>query len=247
MLLEARNIRVRYGRMIAVSDVSLAVPRGSLVALLGSNGAGKTTTLRAISGLARVDQGTIAFDGARIANLAPHAIARLGIAHVPEGRGLLATITVEENLRIGAMGRRDVVPLGKARAEIFDYFPQLRTRIRERAGVLSGGEQQMLSIARALLKSPQLLMIDEMSLGLAPKVVDQLMQVTVALAASGLAVLCVEQNTKKVLRHASYAYVLETGRTVIEGKGADLLGDERVIHAYLGKGAVPAQPAAAKG
>ena len=145
------------------------------------------------------------------------------------------------------MGRRDVVPLGKARAEIFDYFPQLRARIRERAGVLSGGEQQMLSIARALLKAPRLLMIDEMSLGLAPKVVDQLMQVIVALAAGGLAVLCVEQNTKKVLRHASYAYVLETGRTVIEGKGADLLGDERVIHAYLGKGAAPAQPTAAKG
>jgi len=247
MLLEARNIRVRYGRMTAVSDVSLAVPRGGLVALLGSNGAGKTTTLRAISGLARIDQGTIAFDGARIANLPPHAIARLGIAHVPEGRGLLPTITVEQNLRIGAMGRRDVVPLGKARAAIFDYFPQLRARIRERAGVLSGGEQQMLSIARALLKSPRLLMIDEMSLGLAPRVVDQLMQVIVALAANGLAVLCVEQNTRKVLRHASYAYVLETGRTVIEGKGVDLLGDERVIHAYLGKGAVPTQPAVAKG
>jgi branched-chain amino acid transport system ATP-binding protein len=236
MLLEVRQMSVSYGRMTAVHDVSLTVPRGGFVAVLGANGAGKTTTLRTISGLLRPRRGSIRFDGQDIAGMSPHRIARLGIGHVPEGRGLLPSITVGENLKIGAIGNADRSALPALYDKVFGYFPALRKRLGQPAGVLSGGEQQMLSIARALLQSPKLLAVDEMSLGLAPKVVEELMHVLVELTRQGVAVLCVEQNTRLVLRFADYGYVVETGRTVIEGNGSDLLHDERIVSAYLGGG-----------
>jgi branched-chain amino acid transport system ATP-binding protein len=214
MLLEVKSIRVRYGRMVALSDVSLAVPNGGFVALLGANGAGKTTTLRTISGLLRATQGSIHFDGRDISQTRAHVIARQGIAHVPEGRGLLPGISVAENLKIGALANPDKARVPALYDQVFGYFPILRERMGQAAGVLSGGEQQMLSIARALLQAPKLLMVDEMSLGLAPKIVDELMTVLVDLTRKGVSVLCVEQNTRAVLTHATMGYVMETGRTV---------------------------------
>lgn len=233
-MLEVSNLRVRYGRMLAVSNISLSVPAGKLVAVVGANGAGKSTTLRAISGLVRPDAGHIRFEGRSIIGTRAHSIARLGIAHVPEGRGLLPTLTVDENLRLGSYGRVDGGDVSADRQRIFDYFPALKARLSQPASVLSGGEQQMLSIARALLKAPRLLMIDEMSLGLAPKLAQQIMEVVVELARSGIAVLCVEQNTRLVLRHADHGYVIETGKSVLEGSGADLLESDGVANAYLG-------------
>jgi branched-chain amino acid transport system ATP-binding protein len=234
MLLEVKSLRVRYGRMVALSDVSLAVPPGGFVALLGANGAGKTTTLRTISGLLRASGGTIAFDGADIGGRRAHLIARAGIAHVPEGRGLLPGISVAENLKIGALANADKARLPALYDQVFGYFPVLRERMGQAAGVLSGGEQQMLSIARALLQSPKLLMVDEMSLGLAPKIVEGLMNVLVDLTKRGVSVLCVEQNTRIVLSHASSGYVIETGRTVASGRADELLSDDRIVRAYLG-------------
>jgi branched-chain amino acid transport system ATP-binding protein len=234
MLLEVKNLHVRFGRMTALSDVSLAVPKGALVALIGANGAGKTTSLRTISGLVRARQGSILFEGRDISRERPHAIARSGLAHVPEGRGLLPGINVAENLKLGAAINPDQTSIPKLYELVFGYFPVLRQRLHQTAGMLSGGEQQMLSLARALLQSPKLLMVDEMSLGLAPQIVEDLMRVLVDLTRLGTSVLCVEQNTQLVLKHASYGYVLEVGRTVLDGPGHDLLGDVRVIHAYLG-------------
>jgi branched-chain amino acid transport system ATP-binding protein len=233
-ILEVSHIEVRYGRTRAVSDVSFDIEQGSLYALLGANGAGKTTTLRAISGLLPLARGGIRFLGTSTAGLAAHTVARRGIAHVPEGRGLLPTISVMENLKIGLLGTK--AQDGSAIESILGYFPQLRARLAQPAGLLSGGEQQMLSIARALLKKPRLLMVDEMSLGLAPNLVEQLMEVLVELVRSGLSVLCVEQNTKLILRYATYGYVLETGRTIMDGPAAELAADPRVVEAYLGKG-----------
>jgi branched-chain amino acid transport system ATP-binding protein len=231
-VLDVDHIEVRYGRTRAVSDVTFSVEEGSLCALLGANGAGKTTTLRAISGLLPLAKGSISFAGAPTAGLAPHTIARRGISHVPEGRGLLPTISVGENLKIGLLGTRQD---SQSFETAFTYFPQLRGRLDQPAGLLSGGEQQMLSIARAILKKPRLLMVDEMSLGLAPKLIEQLMEVMVELTRSGLSVLCVEQNTRLILRYASHGYVLETGRTIIDGPAAELAADPRIVEAYLGK------------
>ena len=234
MLLEVRSIGVRYGRMAALTDVSVEVARGGFVAMLGANGAGKTTTLRTISGLIRAHKGSIWFDGKDISQSRAHEIARQGIAHVPEGRGLLPGISVFENLKIGALANRDRTRLPSLYDQVFGYFPLLRERLRQSAGVLSGGEQQMLSIARALLQSPKLLMVDEMSLGLAPKIVEELMTVLVDLTHRGVSILCVEQNTRIVLKHASFGYVFETGRTVASGTSEDLRGDDRIVRAYLG-------------
>ncbi len=235
MLLEVKSIRVRYGRVVALTDISLAVPRGGFVVLLGANGAGKTTTLRTISGLLRAAEGSIAFDGNDISNVSAHLIARRGIAHVPEGRGLLPGISVAENLKIGALANTDKKRLPALYDQVFAYFPILKERMGQAAGVLSGGEQQMLSIARALLQSPKLLMVDEMSLGLAPKVVEEIMSVLVDLTRKGVSILCVEQNTRIVLSRASSGYVIETGRTVAHGTGAELAADDRIVRAYLGK------------
>lgn len=232
MLLELSNVWIRYGSRLAASAIDIRVPEAALVALVGANGAGKSTILRAISGLVPIANGDILFDGKSLKGVQPHKIARQGIGHIVEGRGVLTTMTVEENLRLGLLGLElDANPYEAA----FAYFPVLRQRLNIRAGALSGGEQQMLSISRALLKRPRLMMIDEMSLGLAPKVVQQILEVVVDLTAKGASVLCVEQNTRLILPRAEYAYVLQTGRIVMEGNGTELLHNKTLSSKYLGE------------
>ena len=223
-MLEVRDLAVRYGAVEVVHGVSFDVAPGEVVALLGANGAGKTTTLGAISGLVRA-RGAVRFDGHELLGRQPHQIVRAGIVQVPEGRAVLARMSVEENLRLGS---RDGV------ADAYSRFPVLRERSAVPAGSLSGGEQQMLAIARALLARPRLLLLDEPSLGLAPKIIADVYRVLSDLKASGTTMLLVEQNAAKALRLADRAYVLELGRIAISGRARDLLGDERVARAYLG-------------
>ncbi|MCO5064257.1 MAG: ABC transporter ATP-binding protein [Rhizobiaceae bacterium] len=233
-MLDVKNLRVSYDRMLAVEDVSLKVGKGQLVAVVGANGAGKSTTLRAISGIVKAEGGTIRLNDTTLNARSAYQIARLGVAHVPEGRGLFSKLTVDENLRLGSINRSDRAAISRDREKVLAYFPALTSRINQPAGVLSGGEQQQLSIARALLSAPQVLLVDELSLGLSPQLVSMLMGVLVDLAASGLAVLCVEQNTRMALSHAAYGYVIENGRISREGPGKDLLNDQSLVQAYLG-------------
>ncbi len=233
-MLEVKNLGVRYGKMRAVSDVSIRVGKGQLVALVGANGAGKSTTLRAVSGLVQPDAGTILLDGKSIVGQPAFRIARSGVAHVPEGRGVLSTLSVAENLKLGAMNRPSAEGLERDQEQVFAFFPILKQRFGQIAGLLSGGEQQMLSIGRALLSAPKLLIVDEMSLGLAPKLVHELMAVIVQLARSGMAVLCVEQNTQLILKYADHGYVIETGELALEGPAKELAVNPKVIETYLG-------------
>jgi branched-chain amino acid transport system ATP-binding protein len=232
-LLELRDVEARYGAVQALHGVSLEVGEGEIVAVLGGNGAGKTTTLRAVSGL--VDHtGELLFDGAAISRASPERVARLGIAHVPEGRGIFRELSVWENLRLGAFTRRN----GSLREDyerMRGYFPWLEERRGQEAGTLSGGEQQMLALARALMARPRLLMLDEPSLGLAPMVVAEIFRIVRELnEKDGLTVLVVEQNARIALQAAARAYVLEVGRVVLEGPAAELARDESVRKSYLG-------------
>jgi branched-chain amino acid transport system ATP-binding protein len=232
-LLELDRLEARYGEVPALHGVSLRVEEGAIVALLGANGAGKTTTLRAISGLVR-KTGEVSFGGRRITRYSPERIARLGVAHVLEGRGVMGELTVRENLRLGAHRRWDggvKVDL----AQVYEYFPVLEERRTQLAGTLSGGQQQMLVIGRALMARPRLLMLDEPSLGLAPLVVREIYAILARLNRDeGLSVLVVEQNAALALEAAASAYVLEVGRVAIEGSGAELSRQESVRKAYLG-------------
>jgi branched-chain amino acid transport system ATP-binding protein len=233
-LLELEDVRARYGPVQALHGVSLTVGEGEAVAVLGANGAGKTTTLRAVSGTVR-RSGRIVFAGRNIDRRAPEAVARTGIAHVPEGRGTLTELSVRENLRIGAYVRRDRNAVAEDERRVLGYFPQLADRGRQRAGTLSGGEQQMLALARALMLRPRLLLLDEPSLGLAPLVVAEIFRIVRELnEEEGLAVLVVEQNAALALEASSRAYVLEVGRVAVEGPSADLRRDESVRRSYLG-------------
>jgi branched-chain amino acid transport system ATP-binding protein len=233
-LLELEDVRARYGPVQALHGVSLTVGEGEAVAVLGANGAGKTTTLRAVSGTVR-RSGRIVFAGRNIARRAPEVVARAGIAHVPEGRGTLTELSVRENLRIGAYVRRDRNAVAEDERRVLGYFPQLADRGRQRAGTLSGGEQQMLALARALMLRPRLLLLDEPSLGLAPLVVAEIFRIVRELnEEEGLAVLVVEQNAALALEASSRAYVLEVGRVAVEGPSADLRRDESVRRSYLG-------------
>jgi branched-chain amino acid transport system ATP-binding protein len=233
-LLELEDVRARYGPVQALLGVSLTVGEGEAVTVLGANGAGKTTTLRAISGTVR-RSGRIAFAGRSIVGRAPEAVARAGIAHVPEGRGTLTELSVRENLRVGAYVRRDRNAVAEDERRVLGYFPQLADRARQRAGTLSGGEQQMLALARALMLRPRLLLLDEPSLGLAPLVVAEIFRIVRELnEEEGLAVLVVEQNAALALEASSRAYVLEVGRVAVEGPSADLRRDESVRRSYLG-------------
>jgi branched-chain amino acid transport system ATP-binding protein len=233
-LLELEDVRARYGPVQALHGVSLTVGEGEAVAVLGANGAGKTTTLRAVSGTVR-RSGRIVFAGRNIARRAPEVVARAGIAHVPEGRGTLTDLSVRENLRIGAYVRRDRNAVAEDERRVLGYFPQLADRGRQRAGTLSGGEQQMLALARALMLRPRLLLLDEPSLGLAPLVVAEIFRIVRELnEEEGLAVLVVEQNAALALEASSRAYVLEVGRVAVEGPSADLRRDESVRRSYLG-------------
>jgi branched-chain amino acid transport system ATP-binding protein len=233
-LLELEDVTARYGPVKALHGISLSVGEGEAVAVLGANGAGKTTTLRAISGSVK-RAGRIAFAGKSIARSSPEATTRAGIAHVPEGRGTLTDLTVRENLRLGAYTRRDRAAIREDEERVLGYFPRLRERRDQRAGTLSGGEQQMLALARALMLRPRLLLLDEPSLGLAPLVVAEIFRIVGELnEREGLAVLVVEQNAVLALEASARAYVLEVGKVAVEGESAALRRDESVRRSYLG-------------
>jgi branched-chain amino acid transport system ATP-binding protein len=233
-LLELEDVTARYGPVTALHGISLRVDEGESVAVLGANGAGKTTTLRAVSGTVR-RSGRIAFGGRSIVRTSPEAVARAGVAHVPEGRGTLTELSVRENLRLGAYTRRDRKAVADDERRVLSYFPQLAQRSSQRAGTLSGGEQQMLALARALMLRPRLLLLDEPSLGLAPLVVAEIFRIVRELnEREGLAVLVVEQNAVVALDATARAYVLEVGKVAVEGTSADLQRDEAVRRSYLG-------------
>ena len=233
-LLELAKVTASYGAVKALHDISLNVAEGSVVAMLGANGAGKTTTLRAISGTVKV-VGSIRFDDRPITGLAPEEVARRGIAHVPEGRGILAQMTVLENLQMGACLRRDRAGIKADLDRIFGYFPWMSGRTGSTAALLSGGEQQMLALARALMMKPRLLLLDEPSLGLAPTVVRSIFDIIARInREEGVTILLVEQNAKLALRAAKHAYVLEVGEIAVSGSGQELVRNESVRKSYLG-------------
>jgi branched-chain amino acid transport system ATP-binding protein len=233
-MLRIEDAHVYYGNIHALKGVSLRVPRGSIVALLGANGSGKTTTLRTISGLSEVARGDVWFEDLRVSRHSPDKIVGLGISHVPEGRQVFGEMTVAENLRIGAFLRKDRKGVREDLDRLFTLFPRLKERIGQPAQTLSGGEQQMLSIARALMAKPKLLLLDEPSLGLAPIIIDQIMATLKVINEAGTTILLVEQNTEIALSISNYAYVLETGRVMLEGPSAALLDNDDVIKSYFG-------------
>lgn len=235
-LLEVEAIDVFYGNVQALRNVSLQVDAGEMVALVGANGAGKTTTLRTVSGLLGPTSGSITFDGRAIAGVAAHKLVSGGVAHLPEGRDLFPSLTVEENLRYGYWSRRKDKAGYRARLDqMMDEFPRLRERRTQSAGTLSGGEQQMLGVARALMSSPRLLLVDELSLGLAPMIVQQLFEILKEANREGTAILLVEQFVHMALGNTDRAYVLAKGEVALEGRSADLLADPQLIASYLGE------------
>ncbi len=234
-MLELEDVHVHYGKVEALKGVSFAVAEGEVVTLIGGNGAGKTTTLRTISGLRPVTQGRIRFEGRDIVGMAPHSIVELGLCQAPEGRGIFPGMTVMENLEMGAYARmaRNRM-LAPDLDRVFDLFPRLAERRRQPGGTLSGGEQQMLAIGRALMARPKMVLLDEPSMGLAPRLVTQIFGIVAEINRQGTTILLVEQNAAQALQRASRAYVLETGRVVKAGEAASLLHDESVRAAYLG-------------
>jgi branched-chain amino acid transport system ATP-binding protein len=237
LLLEVRDLKVRYGVIEALHGIDVSVCRGEIVTVIGANGAGKTTLLKAISGLVPAAQGALAYDGAKdLCRLKAHQIVALGISHVPEGRRIFQNLTVRENLDLGAYLRRDPHAVERGFEEVFTLFPRLKERLGQNAGTLSGGEQQMLAIGRALMANPKLLLLDEPSLGLAPKLVRAILEVVRAIRARGTTVLLVEQNARMALETADRAYVLETGTVALAGPAAEMAEDERVQRVYLGGG-----------
>jgi branched-chain amino acid transport system ATP-binding protein len=235
LLLRVENLVVNYGAVQAIRGVSFTVGKGEIVSLIGANGAGKSTTLRALSGVVRPSSGSIVHEGKPVTGLAPHRIVRLGIAHVPEGRGVFANMTVRENLEMGAYARASWVEAEKSFRQVFDLFPRLSERESQLAGTLSGGEQQMLAIGRALVQRPDLLLLDEPSMGLSPLLVDEIFRLIADINRAGTTILLVEQNANMALSVAGRAYVLETGRIVLSGSADDLLENPKVREAYLGE------------
>ena len=233
-LLELDQVSVNYGAVKAVREVSLYVEHGEVVTLIGANGAGKSTILRAVSGLARIASGSLSFAGTDIAKTRPDAIVRAGLAHCPEGRQVLARQSIEDNLLLGAYIRKDKDGIARDLEKSYAMFPRLRERRRQPAGTLSGGEQQMLAIARALMSSPRMLLLDEPSLGLAPLVVEEIFAILDTLSAQGMTILLVEQNARLALAHSHRGYVLESGQIAATGDARALLDDDRVLAAYLG-------------
>jgi len=233
-VLEVRDLDVYYGAVHALKGVSLSAEKGEIVTLIGANGAGKTTLLRSISGLVASRSGSIRFEGADITRTPPHEIVGLGISQSPEGRMVFANLTVEDNLELGAYRRRDRAAIEEDRKRVFELFPRLLERRRQSAGTLSGGEQQMLAIGRALMSRPRLLLLDEPSLGLAPLLVREIFRTIVEINQRGVTVLLVEQNAHMALSVARRGYVLETGRVVLEDRADELLRNADVKSAYLG-------------
>ena len=234
-LLSLENLQVGYGGIRAVKGVDLTVEPGELVCLIGANGAGKTTTLRAITGLVRASGGRIVYDGSDISALKPHEVSRRGLALVPEGRGVFAQLTIEENLAMGAYARNDRAGVSADLERSYTLFPRLKERRRQTAGTLSGGEQQMLAISRALMSRPKLLLLDEPSMGLAPLMVERIFEVIRGISADGVTMLLVEQNARLALEVSRRGYVLESGQVTISGEAHALLGDPRIREAYLGE------------
>jgi branched-chain amino acid transport system ATP-binding protein len=235
-LLEVRDIDVAYGEVVALRGVSMSVDAGEMIALLGTNGAGKTTTLRAISGLLAPRRGEILFDDEDIAGLPAYKVVGRGVSHGPEGRELFPTLTVEENLRLGYWPRhRDRKGYEPRLEEMFTIFPRLAERRKQAASTMSGGEQQMLVVARALMSSPRLLMVDELSLGLAPMIVSQLFEVLEQVNEEGTAVVIVEQFVQQALAHTDRAYVLAKGQVILEGRSSELLDSPELLASYLGE------------
>ncbi|MEV4755620.1 ABC transporter ATP-binding protein [Micromonospora sp. NPDC049559] len=234
MLLELRGVSLFYNRIQALHEISLEVDQGEVVALIGANGAGKTTTMRAISGLRPIGAGAIHFDGQDISRLRPDKRVIRGLCQSPEGRGIFPGMTVLENLEMGAYTRRDRAGVASDLNRIFELFPRLAERRRQAAGTMSGGEQQMLAVGRALMSKPKLLLLDEPSMGLAPMLIQQIFAIIKEINQQGMTVLVVEQNAQQALKIAHRAYVLETGRIVKSGTGDELLHDPAVKEAYLG-------------
>ncbi|TPW21696.1 MAG: branched-chain amino acid transport system ATP-binding protein [Elusimicrobia bacterium] len=234
VLLDVAGIEVRYGGIHALRGVSLKVNQGEVVALIGANGAGKTTTLKAVSGMLKPAAGTVSLDGKAVTGLKAHEFVGRGMAHAPEGRGIFLNLTVAENLELGAYLRHDKPGIQADMEKYQTLFPRLKERWTQVAGTLSGGEQQMLAVARALMSRPRLLLLDEPSLGLAPLVIETIFSVIVAVNKEGVSVLLVEQNAHKALMIAHRGYVLETGKVVMEGTGKELLSSPEVQKAYLG-------------
>jgi branched-chain amino acid transport system ATP-binding protein len=234
MLLEIDNVSLAYGRIVALHGISLTVGQGEIVALIGANGAGKSTTMRAVSGLRPVLEGAIRFDGQDITKMRADLRVVRGVSQSPEGRGIFPGMSVRENLEMGAYTRRNRAEIDQDMQRVFDLFPRLKEREKQAGGTLSGGEQQMLAVGRALMSRPKLLLLDEPSMGLAPMLIQQIFDIIVEINQQGTTVLLVEQNAQQALSRAHRAYVLETGRIVKEGSGSDLLHDPAVKDAYLG-------------
>lgn len=234
-MLEIKDLEVYYDGIHAIKGVSLTVPQGALVTLVGSNGAGKSTLLRTICGLKRPSSGQLVFEGQNLLDMSVTGIVQMGITMVPEGRQIFPDLTVMENLRLGAYARTDQEGIAFDRERVFNLFPRLKERAAQKGGTLSGGEQQMLAIARGLMARPSLLLMDEPSLGLAPILVEEVFRVIQEIHSEGVTLLLIEQNAQAALAIADYGYVMESGSIVLQGKGTDLLHDEAVRRAYLGQ------------
>ncbi len=235
MILEVKNLEVSYGNIRALHGISFEVEKGEIVTLIGANGAGKTTTLRSISSLERVQNGQIVFNGKPITNMKAHQIVKMGISHVPEGRKIIGNLTVLENLMMGAYIRSDRVGIQESLEEVFTRFPRLKERAKQQGSTLSGGEQQMLAIGRGLMAKPEILLLDEPSMGLSPILVEEIFNIISSINKLGTTVLLVEQNAFMALQVAHRGYVLETGQIIISGPSETLRSDERVRTAYLGE------------
>ena len=233
-MLDIKNLSVSYGAIDAVKDISLHVDDGEIVSLIGANGAGKTTTLHTITGLVPAKSGSIVFNGQDLLKTKANKIVTLGMAHVPEGRHVFTRMSVQENLEMGAYSLKDTSHVAEDLDKVYTYFPRLKERRRQLAGTLSGGEQQMVAMGRAMMSRPNTILMDEPSMGLSPKLVKEIFRIIEKLHEEGITVLLVEQNAKMALSIADRAYVLETGRITMEGKASDLLHDEKVRKAYLG-------------
>jgi len=233
-MLSVKNLKVTYGNIAAISDVSFEVPEGRIVCLIGANGAGKTTTLRAVSGLVAPSGGTVTFKGQDITGTPAHKLVGMGISHVPEGRRIFPVLTVKENLELAAWTLKDKAELNRRMEEVFDMFPRIKDRIGQLGGTLSGGEQQMLAVARAMITGGDILLLDEPSMGLAPVLVDEIFDKIVAINKKGTTVLLVEQNAFEALEISDFAYVLEVGYSTISGPSKEIAADPRVREAYLG-------------
>ena len=233
-MLKIDQLNVKYGAIHALRDISLEVDEGEIVTLIGANGAGKTSTLRAISGLVPIASGQISFEGKVLNSIPAFRMPYMGISHVPEGRRIFANMSVYENLELGAYSRKDKAGIKQDYERVFGRFPRLKERLRQRAGTLSGGEQQMLAMGRALMARPRILLMDEPSMGLAPIIVQDIFNIIREINKAGTTVLLVEQNARMALSIANRAYVIETGAIVLEGKASELIDDESVKRAYLG-------------